>query len=283
MLRRLVECLSRDRTKHQVAEVTSLGLVQMTRKKLGLGLVESFSENCEVLRGARHHRPSRPGLQAPPPEPIGSSSGSQNGSTSSRGRRGTRRIGRRSGLAESVKNGVGSTGTHAITEDVRNALAQIAKSTVAAPRARACRARGRRRPSRPTRPAASSRPGRVEHPRDDTPSRSSTSRSRREGLPRRRAAISTQDAEQLLGSVLGALPEPKQPGQGRVARVAPGFERGSGRHSVRERRVAAFASCFFWACVTRSPERCSRLRSSRPVTGSAPSAMSASRRSRGTS
>ena len=32
--RRLMECLSRDRTKHQVAEVTSLGLVQMTRKSL---------------------------------------------------------------------------------------------------------------------------------------------------------------------------------------------------------------------------------------------------------
>ncbi|OUD96716.1 Ribonuclease E [Clavibacter michiganensis subsp. michiganensis] len=51
VLRRLVECLSRDRTKHQVAEVTSLGLVQMTRKKLGLGLLESFSENCETCAG----------------------------------------------------------------------------------------------------------------------------------------------------------------------------------------------------------------------------------------
>lgn len=58
--RRLIECLSRDRTKHQVAEVTSLGLVQMTRKKLGLGLLESFSEPCEVCnaRGAIvHHEP----------------------------------------------------------------------------------------------------------------------------------------------------------------------------------------------------------------------------------
>ena len=35
VLRRLVECLGRDRTKHQVAEVTSLGLVQMTRKRVG--------------------------------------------------------------------------------------------------------------------------------------------------------------------------------------------------------------------------------------------------------
>ena len=49
--RRLMECLSRDRTKHQVAEVTSLGLVQMTRKKLGIGLLESFSEPCEVCEG----------------------------------------------------------------------------------------------------------------------------------------------------------------------------------------------------------------------------------------
>jgi len=51
VLRRMIECLSRDRTKHQVAEVTSLGLVQMTRKKLGLGLLESFSEPCEVCSG----------------------------------------------------------------------------------------------------------------------------------------------------------------------------------------------------------------------------------------
>ncbi len=40
VLRRLVECLGRDRTKHQVAEVTSLGLVQMTRKRVGQGLIE---------------------------------------------------------------------------------------------------------------------------------------------------------------------------------------------------------------------------------------------------
>lgn len=60
VLRRLIECLSRDRTKHQVAEVTSLGLVQMTRKKLGLGLLEAFSEPCEACasRGVIvHHEP----------------------------------------------------------------------------------------------------------------------------------------------------------------------------------------------------------------------------------
>lgn len=51
VLRRLVECLGRDRTKHQVAEVTSLGLVQMTRKRIGSGLIESFSTNCETCNG----------------------------------------------------------------------------------------------------------------------------------------------------------------------------------------------------------------------------------------
>jgi ribonuclease E len=51
VLRRLVECLGRDRTKHQVAEVTSLGLVQMTRKRVGNGLLEAFSETCEVCNG----------------------------------------------------------------------------------------------------------------------------------------------------------------------------------------------------------------------------------------
>ena len=51
VLRRLLECLGRDRTKHQVAEVTSLGLVQMTRKRVGQGLLESFSESCVHCNG----------------------------------------------------------------------------------------------------------------------------------------------------------------------------------------------------------------------------------------
>jgi ribonuclease E len=51
VLRRLVECLGRDRTRHQVAEVTSLGLVQMTRKRIGTGLLEAFSENCSHCQG----------------------------------------------------------------------------------------------------------------------------------------------------------------------------------------------------------------------------------------
>ncbi|HEV2371713.1 MAG TPA: Rne/Rng family ribonuclease [Streptosporangiaceae bacterium] len=51
VLRRLLECLARDRTKHQVAEVTSLGLVQMTRKRVGSGLLEAFSQPCECCNG----------------------------------------------------------------------------------------------------------------------------------------------------------------------------------------------------------------------------------------
>ena len=114
VLRRLVECLSRDRTKHQVAEVTSLGLVQMTRKKIGLGLLETFSEPCEVCAGRGvivHHEPVVKHRAA-------------DGGTRKRSGRGA------AGGASGVKNGVGSAGTHAITEDVRNALSKIAKSTI---------------------------------------------------------------------------------------------------------------------------------------------------------
>jgi len=51
VLRRLVECLGRDRTRHQVAEVTSRGLVQMTRKRIGTGLLEAFSTTCDHCQG----------------------------------------------------------------------------------------------------------------------------------------------------------------------------------------------------------------------------------------
>jgi ribonuclease E len=71
VLRRLVECLGRDRTKHQVAEVTSLGLVQMTRKRIGADLLEAFSEPCEHCNGRGliiHHEPVEP---APSPVEVG--------------------------------------------------------------------------------------------------------------------------------------------------------------------------------------------------------------------
>jgi len=77
VLRRLVECLGRDRTKHQVSEVTSLGLVQLTRKRVGQGLLESFSEPCPTCggRGVLLHPEgfdpeARPALPPPLPRPV---------------------------------------------------------------------------------------------------------------------------------------------------------------------------------------------------------------------
>ncbi|EEW16865.1 Rne/Rng family ribonuclease [Corynebacterium jeikeium] len=51
VLRRLSEFLGRDRTRHKLGEVTSLGLVQLTRKRLGTGLLETFSTPCEACDG----------------------------------------------------------------------------------------------------------------------------------------------------------------------------------------------------------------------------------------
>lgn len=68
VLRRLLECLGRDRTKHQVAEVTSLGLVQMTRKRVGQGLLEAFSEPCECCAG-RGVRVSTEAVEQKPDRP----------------------------------------------------------------------------------------------------------------------------------------------------------------------------------------------------------------------
>ncbi len=228
VLRRLVECLSRDRTKHQVAEVTSLGLVQMTRKKLGLGLIESFSEPCETCAGRGiiiHHDPVTKHRQTPQPETSGRRGRNGKGSGSS-GNSGNQR-----------SNGQSSPSvpaTHAITEDARNALAKIAASTVhgdqpvaavteaapepvtEAPRAKQARGqRSRSQQPKAEQPAQQESAGATESAAEpaattvdilDIPL---TTKSR---APRR---VNTQDAEQLLDSVLGALPEPKQAGQGR--------------------------------------------------------------------
>ena len=100
VLRRLVECLGRDRTRHQVAEVTSLGLVQMTRKRIGTGLLEAFSEPCEHCAGrgvivadvpiepkketeARRSRRSRGGKGKDDPDSNGGSNGGSNGQSGS--------------------------------------------------------------------------------------------------------------------------------------------------------------------------------------------------------
>ena len=69
VLRRLVESLGRDRTKHQVAEVTSLGLVQMTRKRVGQGLIEAFSTTCDSCNGRGIHIHMDPvKMKAPMPQ-----------------------------------------------------------------------------------------------------------------------------------------------------------------------------------------------------------------------
>ncbi|WP_317230661.1 Rne/Rng family ribonuclease, partial [Clavibacter sp. MX14-G9D] len=282
VLRRLVECLSRDRTKHQVAEVTSLGLVQMTRKKLGLGLLESFSANCETCAGRGiiiHHDPLMAHKQTPQ-EPIqgqgrrrggkGQEHGGGNGAGNGGGRGG--------GQAQQQQQRTPAASTHSITDDARSALAKIATSTIQTVNEAIDRVEDvvrtpddgtAARAAEPAVPAAASTD---EQPRGDRPRRSRGGRGRassataeapetrtpvetaapaedptpvdaaveepalstlepREAIrlepvqildipvasartaPRR---VSSADAEQLLGSVLDALPQPKEPGQGRA-------------------------------------------------------------------
>ncbi|QHC63076.1 Rne/Rng family ribonuclease [Rathayibacter festucae] len=134
VLRRLVECLSRDRTKHQVAEVTSLGLVQMTRKKLGLGLLETFSENCEVCAGRGvivQHDPVVKHRSTAAPQQERRRGGKPAGEQPANGRSGS--AGQNGYSAQNgagAQNGSKPVSTHAITDDAKNALAQIAASTI---------------------------------------------------------------------------------------------------------------------------------------------------------
>jgi len=266
VLRRLVESLSRDRTKHQVAEVTSLGLVQMTRKKLGLGLIESFSEPCETCAGRGiivHHDPVTKHRQSVQPEIRrsrggrgGNGNGGNNGGNGNTNGGGSHNNG--SGNGGNQKAPAGG-GTHAITDDVKNALAQIAASTIphepaaetaheAEPVVQNASAEqkpsqkgnaqrngaqrdGQRNGSQRTTAAQQTEPQATTEPVAATADAASSvveaasvaaaeaavaildipvTKTQRQ--PRR---ISTHDAEQILDSVLDALPEPKQPGQGR--------------------------------------------------------------------
>jgi ribonuclease E len=99
VLRRLTECLGRDRTKHQVTEITSLGLVQMTRKRVGAGLLEAFSEPCDCCkgRGVIIHTDPLPDRQRPNPaaEKVKAIASASSG--------GTRRRGGRSGTPAAVE------------------------------------------------------------------------------------------------------------------------------------------------------------------------------------
>ncbi|PRB09579.1 ribonuclease E/G [Microbacterium sp. MYb62] len=194
VLRRLIECLSRDRTKHQVAEVTSLGLVQMTRKKLGLGLLETFSEACEVCAGRGvivHHDPVVKHRSS-------NSGGSSNGGNGQSGRR-QRGGGNNGGNGQSQNAPAAPNVTHSITEGAKSALAQIAASTIA-PAAEGAPEAESVVEAAVEAPAATERPKKARKKRGGD----------RKG-PK-------SPAEQLLDSVLDALPEPKAPGQGRGRR-----------------------------------------------------------------
>jgi ribonuclease E len=175
--RRLMECLSRDRTKHQVAEVTSLGLVQMTRKKLGIGLLEAFSEPCEACasRGVIvHHEPimrsknntheeSRPQQQKQGKKNRG------NGNNNSGG-----------GSNQQPKVETAKVVTPERAVELNNVIGKIAASTVAAHEA-----------------AGEESPIVLPNTKISVES------------------AQPAETEKLLEAVLDALPEPKAPGQGR--------------------------------------------------------------------
>jgi ribonuclease E len=126
VLRRLMECLSRDRTKHQVAEVTSLGLVQMTRKKLGLGLLETFSEACEVCAGRGIVVHNEPHMRAKSGNDVFGQSeqrpkNDKNGGNNSNNKRN-----------RNQKQEVAKVVTPERAVEINNVVAQIAASTIAA-------------------------------------------------------------------------------------------------------------------------------------------------------
>ncbi|NMN01094.1 ribonuclease G [Bifidobacterium sp. DSM 109958] len=123
VLRRLVECLARDRTKHQVAEVTSLGLVQMTRKRVGQGLVEAFSEECPTCKGRGFILHDEPTVSASYDDPYALKGGDPFIKTNKHGR-GT--------AAPKEPAPAQPQGSSA---DVKAKLAQIAAAAVAANRA----------------------------------------------------------------------------------------------------------------------------------------------------
>lgn len=173
--RRLMECLSRDRTKHQVAEVTSLGLVQMTRKKLGIGLLEAFSEPCEACAGRGvivHHEPIMRSKNIGHEENYSGNHGSNQGG----GKNKKKDRNRNQQKAEPAK-----VVTPERAVELGSVITKIAASTVAAHEAAG-------EPSLIVVPASK---------------------------PVEAGAEQTQQTDKLLEAVLDALPEPKAPGQGR--------------------------------------------------------------------
>ena len=234
VLRRMVECLSRDRTKHQVAEVTSLGLVQMTRKKLGLGLLESFSEPCDVCAGrgiivhhepvTRHHRNEAPARN------------------SKRGGRG--------GQQQQTPQPEVKSQTHAISDGAKNMLAQVAASTIAGGKdesegnghraePQAEQQSTNRRGQRATGRVAARSPRQAEAESAASDSRQGTA----QVVEQAGSSGSAPAADNLLDSVLNALPDAPSAGAGRSRsrRVTTAPLRGGEETKVSEAQAAQLA------------------------------------------
>ena len=193
VLRRLVECLSRDRTKHQVAEVTSLGLVQMTRKKLGLGLLESFSEPCDVCAGRGvivFH------------EPV----------TKHRVENGGSRTKRRGGSTTQPANS--NAQTHALTDESRSAMAKIAASTIpgAADHVAAKPVEAPAEAGAPEPVVEEARSPKRRRQQKVVKDVAEALDSLEPHAPKSPAVNEARSAEDLLGSVLDALPPAPEPG-----------------------------------------------------------------------
>ena len=146
LLRRLVECLGRDRTRHQVAEVTSLGLVQMTRKKIGTGLAEAFTVPCETCKGRGYHTHDVPvATQAPADggeregnrRGRGSNRSNNSGNSGSSGSGGNNPRNRRPGVAPELAAVVAATLAHpvtpALTKSAESAPEEAADALAAEP------------------------------------------------------------------------------------------------------------------------------------------------------
>jgi ribonuclease E len=195
-----------------VAEVTSLGLVQMTRKRLGLGLLETFSEACEVCAGRGlivHHEPvtKHRSSNDSGPNNGGNASGNSRRRGGNTGGNGNQRGG------TPAKSGP-SAGTHAITDDVSRALAAIAAKTVTSTATGAITLPpATDAPAEPTATPESSTPNKATTaPADATPAVEVLDLPAATKPARNRAAIDAKSADELLGSVLESLPEPPAPG-----------------------------------------------------------------------
>ena len=295
VLRRLVECLSRDRTKHQVAEVTSLGLVQMTRKKLGLGLLETFSEACEVCAGRGvvvHHDPvvkHRQPQQQPNERSEGPSRPAERQRVRATATAASRTASRRTAHSTAGRTPSPTTRRtrwrrsrphHPATTTTSPSSRRSGQAESRARRRAGDRRRGHGHGEAPShgqglRPSDVARPAKPStEDRADSPRPTPRQRGRRSGrgagcasavplielpepavaAPSRRAP--SKEAELLLDSVLDALPQPKQPGQGRgrsrraSTAVIAGGERRSRDHAHRVGRAAVPrpGSCAVSAC-----------------------------------